>query len=242
MPGFDLPESRPYIRKMVNGATPAPRPQRLANPPDLDRLLSAALTLMLRVGIRSTSFSDVVLASGLSEDTVRKYCTDWETLLLKVLESIEQDVIELMIAEVSKAPPTAEAKLGAFVETVTKATSGRLARLSLLVLVGAEFGNGEGRIAARANRLYGHMYRTIEGIIQFGWLRGTFRTDIAVKDLTMALVGALTGTVLEARRLGSAIDPAQFDRAVRLVLLRGMEDRLSLERVLSGYSAPGYHP
>ena len=80
---------------MVNGATPAPRAQRLANPPDLDRLLSAALTLMLRVGIRSTSFSDVVLASGLSEDTVRKYCTDWETLLLKVLENIEQDVIEL---------------------------------------------------------------------------------------------------------------------------------------------------
>lgn len=229
---------------MPSGATPtaraAPRP---ANPPDLDRLLSSALTLMLRGGIRSTAFGDVVQASGLSDDTVRKYCSDWETLLLKLLETIELDVIEVMIAEVSKAPPTAEAKLGAFVESVTKATPGRLARLSLLVMVGAEFGNGEGRIAARANRLYSHMYRTIEGIIQFGWLRGTFRTDIPVKDLTMSLVGALTGTVLEARRLGSAVvDPVQFDRAVRLVLLRGMEDRLSLERMLSGYSAPGYHP
>jgi hypothetical protein len=141
-----------------------------------------------------------------------------------------------------KAPPTAEAKLGAFIETITKATPGRIARLSFLVLVGAEYGTNDGRISARAQRLYTHLYRTIEGIIQFGWLRGTFRTDIPVKDLTMSLVGALTGTVLEARRLGSAVDPVQLDRAVRLVLLRGIEDRLSLERVLSGYSAPGFHP
>ena len=57
-----------------------------------------------------------------------------------------------------------------------------------------------------------------------------------------AFVGALTGTVLEARRMGTALDPVQIDRAVRLVLLRGMEDRIALERVLSGFVAPGYHP
>ena len=170
------------------------------------------------------------------------YAEDSEGILMKVLEDIEQDVIEAMIAEISKAPSTAEAKLGAFIETMTRAQHGRMNRIVLLVLAGTEFAGQEGRVAARVTRLFSHLYRTIEGIIQFGWLRGTFRTDIPVKDLTMSLVGALTGTVLEARRLGSAVDPVQLDRAVRLVLLRGMEDRLSLERVLSGYSAPGFHP
>ena len=197
---------------------------------------------MLRVGVRATTFADVVQASGLSEDTVRKYCADAEGVLLKLLEGIEQDVIEPMIAEISKAPPTAELKLGAFIESITKATPGRIARLSLLVLVGAEYGSGEGRVAIRSARLFGHIYRTVEGIIQFGWLRGTFRTDIAIKDLTMALVGALTGTVLEARRMGATVDPAQLDRAVRLVLLRGMEDKVALERVLARLRRAGLLP
>ena len=61
-------------------------------------------------------------------------------------------------------------------------------------------------------------------------------------SIAAAFVGALTGTVLEARRMGTALDPVQIDRAVRLVLLRGMEDRIALERVLSGFVAPGYHP
>ena len=213
-----------------------------ANPPELDRILSAALTLMLRNGIRATSFSDVVRQSGLHEELVRRYAEDSEGILMKVLEDIEQDVIEAMIAEISKAPSTAEAKLGAFIETMTRAQHGRMNRIVLLVLAGTEFAGQEGRVAARVTRLFSHLYRTIEGIIQFGWLRGTFRTDLPVKELTAAFVGALTGTVLEARRMGTALDPVQIDRAVRLVLLRGMEDRIALERVLSGFVAPGYHP
>jgi AcrR family transcriptional regulator len=205
-------------------------------------MLSAALTLMLRQGVRATAFADVVRASGLHEETVRKYAEDIEGVILKVLEDIEQDVIEAMIAEVSKAPATAEAKLGAFIETLTRAQPGRANRMALLILMGTEFVGSEGKIAARTGRLFTHLYRTIEGIIQFGWLRSTFRTDLPVKELTAAFVGALTGTVLEARRMGSALDPLQLDRAVRLVLLRGMEDRIALERVLSGFVAPGYHP
>ncbi len=205
-------------------------------------MLSAALTLMLRNGIKATSFADVVRASGLHEETVRRYAEDAEGIQLKVLEDIEQDVIEVMIAEISKAPPTAELKLGAFIETLTRAQHGRMNRLVLLVMAGIEYTGSEGRVAARVNRLYTHLYRTIEGIVQFGWLRGTFRTDLPVKELTAAFVGSLTGTVLEARRMGNSVDPIQLDRAVRLVLLRGMEDRIALERMLSGFVVPGYHP
>jgi AcrR family transcriptional regulator len=205
-------------------------------------MLSAALTLMLRQGVRATTFADVVRAAGLHEETVRKYAEDMEGVILKVLEDIEQDVIEAMIAEVSKAPATAEAKLGAFIETLTRSQPGRANRMALLVLMGTEYAGNEGKIAVRTARLFTHLYRTIEGIIQFGWLRSTFRTDLPVKELTAAFVGALTGTVLEARRMGSVLDPIQLDRAVRLVLLRGMEDRIALERVLSGFVAPGYHP
>ncbi len=205
-------------------------------------MLSASLTLMLRQGVKATTYADVVRASGLHEETVRKYAEDIEAVTLKVLDDIEQDVIEAMISEVSKAPSTAEAKLGAFIETLTRAQHGRANRMALLVLMGTEYAGNEGRIATRTSRLFSHLYRTIEGIIQFGWLRSTFRTDLPVKELTAGFVGALTGTVLEARRMGSALDPIQLDRAVRLVLLRGMEDRIALERVLSGFVVPGYHP
>ena len=205
-------------------------------------MLSASLTLMLRQGVKATTYADVVRASGLHEETVRKYAEDIEGVTLKVLDDIEQDVIEAMISEVSKAPSTAEAKLGAFIETLTRAQHGRANRMALLVLMGTEYAGNEGRVATRTSRLFSHLYRTIEGIIQFGWLRSTFRTDLPVKELTAAFVGALTGTVLEARRMGTALDPIQLDRAVRLVLLRGMEDRIALERMLSGFVVPGYHP
>ncbi len=52
----------------------------------------------------------------------------------------------------------------------------------------------------------------------------------------------LTGIVLEARRMSGELETLQLDRAMRLLLLRGMEDRIAIERVLSGYVIPGFHP
>lgn len=98
--------------------------------------------------MRSTSFAEVVRAFGLNDDTVRKYAEDAGSIVLRLLEDIEYDVIEAMIAEVMKAPPTAEAKLGAFIETLTKAQPSRINRLVLLALVGSEFAGHDGHCNA----------------------------------------------------------------------------------------------
>ena len=54
---------------------------------------------MLRNGIRATSYADVVRQSGLHEELVHRYAEDSDGVMMKVLEDIEQDVIEAMIAD-----------------------------------------------------------------------------------------------------------------------------------------------
>jgi len=94
----------------------------------------------------------------------------------------------------------------------------------------------------RVGRCYGHLYRTVEGILQFGSLRGSFRTDLPARELSVVFVSLLTGIVQETRRQAGEIEILQVDRALRLLLMRGMEDRIAIEKVLSGYVIPGFHP
>ena len=197
---------------------------------------------MRRQGIRATTYAEVVRKSGLTAARVKKLAANHEAVVLKLLDDVEVRVIEPIVNAVSKAPTTAEAKMSAFIEGLTRATPGQINRLVFLVLAANEYAAGSGPVAKRASRAFGHLHRTVEGIVQFGWLRGTFRTDIPAKELTTTIVGGLSGTLLEARRQGSDIDRKQIDRAVRLIFLRGLEDRTALERVLSGFVVPGYHP
>lgn len=219
--------------------SPAPRSRQSQ---DLDRLVGSALSLLLRQGIRATTLAEVVANSGLSEATVLHLVGTHDGLVFKVLEDVETDTIEPIVSAVAKAPGTADAKMTAFIEGFTKATPGRVSRIAFLVQAAAEYGAGGGQIANRTHRVFGHLYRTVEGVIQFGWLRGSFRTDLPARELGATLVGSLTGIVMEMRRLGTELDRAQIDRSVRLLLLRGIEDRIALERVLSGFVIPGYHP
>ena len=209
---------------------------------ELDRILSAALTLMLRQGLRGTTYDEVVTASGLPGDIFQRQVTDHEELVLKILERVEEEVIGAIVSEVAKAPATADGKLGGFLETMTKAPPSRISLMVFLINASTEYGSTEGRIGTRVGRLYGHLYRTVEGILQFGSLRGSFRTDLPTRELSAVFVAMLTGIVLEARRMSGELETLQLDRAIRLLLLRGMEDRIAIERVLSGYVIPGFHP
>ena len=221
--------------------TPSPAP-RSRHAQDLERLVGTALSLLLRQGIRATTFEQVVANSGLSDAAVFRLVETHDELVVEVLEDAETDAIEPIVLAVAKAPTTADTKMTAFIEGFTTATPGRINRLAFLVQAAAEYGPGGSPIAQQIHRAFGHLYRTAEGMIQFGWLRGSFRTDLPARELGAALVGILTGTVLEMQRLGTDLDRAQVDRAVRLLLLRGIEDRIALERVLSGFVIPGFHP
>ena len=220
---------------------PARNPPSLRNQ-ELDRILSATLTLMLRQGLRGTTYDEVVTACGLPADVVQRNAADHEELILKVLERAEEELIGVIVAEVAKAPATADGKLAGFLETMTKAPPSRVSLMLFLMHAAAEFGSAEGPIGTRVGRLYGHLYRTVEGVLQFGTLRGSFRTDIQAKNLATVFIAILTGIVMEARRLSGEIEVLQVDRALRLLLLRGMEDRITIEKVLSGYVIPGFHP
>ena len=156
--------------------------------------------------------------------------------------SIETTTIERIVTAVSAAPQNAEAKLGAFVDGITEATPSDLNRLAFLALAGAEYSSAPGEVRSRVDRLFGHLHRTVDGIIQFGWLRGTFRTDLPPAEISTVVVGALLGAVLEGRRRSENVDRKNLNRAVRMVLLRGFEDRTVLERALITFVAPGSHP
>ncbi|MDA1133150.1 MAG: hypothetical protein O2905_08015 [Proteobacteria bacterium] len=219
-----------------------PRPKRRSESPDADRLLSSAISLMLKHGIRATSHEVAVRESGLNTAAGHGVAGDHDELVRKILADIEATTIERIIVAVSAAAQNAEAKLTAFVDGITEATPSDLNRLAFLALAGAEYGHVPGGVQDRVERIFGHLHRTVDGIIQFGWLRGTFRTDLPPREISTVIVGGLLGALLEGRRRSDEIDRKNLNRAVRMVLLRGFEDRTVLERALITFVATGSHP
>ena len=194
-------------------------------------------------GYQVTSFVAICQTAGLPEHIVRTHYRDESQVFLGVLDRVREYVIEPVIEKIAKAPETAQEKLVAFVHGMSQVASTRADYLVFLILMQIELRNSEEEVRARLMTLVGHLHRTVEGIIKLGWMRSRFRTDLKSAELTALVMGSINGAMLEWYTRRDQLQGRELTRTLRLVLMRGLEDFITIQNVRDTREpTPGFHP
>jgi len=184
-----------------------------------DRLLTAALDLFVSQGYEHTSVEQIAERAGLTKGSVYFYFGAKQAMLERLLDRVEEIVVDAMAARVEAAGPAASDRLVAFLHGQAVLGVERWQHVLLLILMSLEFGGRDDEIAARIDGIYGRLYRTIEAIIEQGKASGEFRDDGRTREQAAIVMAAHDGTFLEWYRRGKALDGPELVRALRTAML-----------------------
>jgi AcrR family transcriptional regulator len=208
-----------------------------------DRILNAALKAYLRRGYEGTSIADIAEASRLTEETLYGYFKGRREIFLLLLEKTREQVIEPVIEKIAHAPNSAQAKLVAYVHGISSVAVTRADYLMFLIVITQEFHESNHPLRQEIEDISQHFKRSLEGIIKLGWMQGRFRSDLGLNELVAIVSGAMNGVLMEWYRRRDELRGRDLVRAIRLVLLRGLDDVMATETLrLARRPLPGHHP
>jgi AcrR family transcriptional regulator len=187
------------------------RSARAARPGKRERLVTAARELLYRKGIAGTSLADIAQAADVPVGNVYYYFKTKNDIVGAVVQTYE-DQLHSVIAEVERRHDGPEARLEAFLATLTERAVAAAARYG--PQYGCPYGTLSSELAMRAegpDPLAAKLMR-----IQVDWteqqLRAAGRSD--ARGLAIELIAAYQGAAVLTSTLGDA------------ALLTGQTDRL----------------
>ena len=202
--------------------TAQPQTKRAQREASVENLLGAALSLFVRQGYRHTSVEAIADTVGLTKGSVFFYFGAKANLLDRLLDRVEDVVVDDMEARVAAAGADARSRIVAFVHGQAMLGVSRWEYVLLLILMSLEFRGAGDAIEARIQSIYDRLYAAVEGIIEDGKTRGTFRTDINSREQAAIVMAGHDGTFLQWHRRRRDLDGEELVRALRTTTLAGL--------------------
>jgi AcrR family transcriptional regulator len=202
--------------------TAQPQTKRAQREASVDNLLGAALSLFVRQGYRHTSVEAIADAVGLTKGSVFFYFGAKAKLLDRLLDRVEEIVVDEMEARVAAADGDARARIVAFVHGQAMLGVERWEYVLLLILMSLEFRDAGDATEKRIASIYDRLYAAIEAIIEDGKAAGVFRADIASREQAAIVMAGHDGTFLQWHRRGRALNGEELVRALRTFTLAGL--------------------
>lgn len=202
--------------------TAQPLTKRAQREASVENLLGAALSLFVRQGYKHTSVEAIADAVGLTKGSVFFYFGTKAKLLDRLLDGVEEIVVNEMEARVAAAGEDPEARIVAFVHGQAMLGVERWEYVLLLILMSLEFRDAGDAIETRIAKIYDRLYAAIEAIIEDGKTRGVFRTDIKSREQAAIVMAGHDGTFLQWHRRGRDLDGEEIVRALRTFTLAGL--------------------
>lgn len=206
----------------MNLVTPKPATKKEQREASVEGLLQAALGLFVSQGYRDTSVEQIAAAAGLTKGAVYFYFRNKEALLSRLLDRVEDVVVDGMIERVAATGPSATKQMVAFVHGQAALGVDAWEQVLLLILMSLEFAGQDHPIEARTRAIYARMYENVEAIIRRGRKSGEFRTDLRAKEQAAIVMAGHDGTFLEWYRRGQEFTGAELVRALRISTLGGL--------------------
>jgi len=205
----------------MNAPPQTKKAQRAAS---IERLLAAALNQFVRHGYRHTTVETIALSAGLSKGAVYFYFGNKSTLLLRLLDQIEDVVVDEMEGRIALAAPSAQDMLIAFVHGQAMLGVERWEHVLLLILMSLEFRGAGEEIEARVTGIYARLYDAVEAIIEEGKTAGVISADLRTREQAAIVMAEHDGTFLEWYRRGRSLDGEELVRALRAATLGGLKN------------------
>ena len=208
------------------------------------RVLSAALKLFVDQGYQATTVEQVAESCGMTKSSVYFYFKTKSDLMMGLLDEVEEVFIQDTVQRISNAGPSAKIKLLSFFDDRALLNARNVNYVLLMILMSLEFHHGDDPISKRIKMLYRQTYRTVEGVIEMGKMRGNFSSQISTVELAAMMVAMRDGVVLEWHRRRSQLDGKELMRSLQASLLGEIEDAgaRSSSASKSGSLPPGQHP
>lgn len=205
-----------------SAAAEAPATRREQSEASLERILDAALTLMVSRGFTATTVDDIAKQAGLTKGAIYFHFKSKTAILTALLDIIEKLIIGGMTERVIKAGPTSTDKLVAAIHSQGKLAESKTKYLLLFTIVLLEFNGTDSMIETRVRSIYGAYLAALEEIIRAGKAAGEFQVDVEPQELAAVVMALEHGTLMEWYLRSKALDGPQLVRAARHVLLSGI--------------------
>jgi len=207
-----------------------------------EQVISATLKLFLSRGFSALSLDDIAIKAAIETDQLIEEFKDKQSLALLMMDQIEYNAIEPLVARVADAHATPQGKLVGLLNGFSTIAAKQGDYFVLLIRFGIEFKGRGDELEDRTKVLNSHLVKVAQGIVNLGAERGAFRTDIGSADLAALIVGSLNGMLLEWWRRRDEVDGAKSTRTLRRMILRGLEEAVSREDFGISRPFPGHHP
>ena len=205
-----------------SAAADAPTTRREQGEASLEKILDAALSLMVSRGYSATTVDDIAKHAGLTKGAVYFHFKSKTDILIKLLDIIEKLIIGGMTERVIKAGPTSTDKLVAAIHSQGKLAESKTKYLLLFTIALLEFNGTDSVIEMRVRSIYGAYIAALEEIIRAGKSSGEFQVDVDPQELAAVVMALEHGTLTEWYLRSKVLDGPQLVRAARHVLLSGI--------------------
>ncbi|MDB5861611.1 MAG: hypothetical protein JWQ76_5300 [Ramlibacter sp.] len=203
--------------------TPATkRTKREQRDESVDKLLSAARTLFVSKGYRSTTLEQIAAAAGLTKGAVYFHFGAKEAVLVQLLDHVENQLIAPALDILKAEGSPVSDKLVQFLRLHGEMGITKREDMLLLISMSVEFAELEGPAAEAIKRMYGLLYHALEALIRRGQASGEIRRDAPAAELASVVVATHDGAFLEWYRRGTQLDGRDLVRATLSVLLHGL--------------------
>ena len=188
----------------------------------LRKIFDAAVRFFVSKGYFATSVEEIATAAGLTKGAVYFYFESKEELLLRLLDIVEENIVDRVIEHLAAHQSSPRDKLVAFFHFQSRHGIERPDELLVLILMGSEFSHRHDPISTRLNAIYARIYRTIEDIVEAGKAEGQFTGELPTREFASFLIAAHDGIMLEWHKRRDELDGAGLIRSARTVLLGGV--------------------
>lgn len=191
----------------------------------IEKILAAAEELFIQKGFHATTTEELGARAGLTKGSVYFYFGDKNTLLLKLLERVQEQVLTPLSEKLIAADASPLSRIREFLVHQAKLAKNSPAMLLLPIMVSIEFA-GTGDVAEKRVKWgYRRTAQLLEKVIADGQKEGVFRSDLSAERQASMILALNDGTMLE------------WWRSDRKVAGRGLFDALYAV-LLSGIAAP----
>ncbi len=187
-----------------------------------NKILTSALDLFVKYGYLATTIDIIASNSNLTKGAVYFYFKTKGSIMLKLLERAEENIVIPIEEYLDMTAPNAADKLVKFIHHQSDLGATHPKLILLLILASIEFSDSGCKIGERINDIYSRMYTHIEQIIKQGQKTGIFRTDIAYHELAAIVMAGHDGVLIEWYRRPQDLDGPSLAKALRATLLNGL--------------------
>lgn len=192
----------------------------------MSAVLSAAEFLFVTQGYSGTTTEKIGELAGLTKGSVYFYYGTKEGVLLELLKRVRANVLVPCVQVLRKSEHSPVERMTSFLEMTGRIALEHPGSMLVPIVVSIEFAGADSEAGRRVRAGYNRLAEEVRRVLELGQGTGVFRSDLSSGDMARLLISICDGMMLECVRQNLRIDVHRLVRAMRAVILSGLQGAL----------------